>query len=53
MDHTAEAMKQAWGAVFQQLFTENHVPDPSRPVLERYKAELLERHLCEICIPIQ
>jgi DNA gyrase inhibitor GyrI len=53
IEHTAEAMKQAWGEVFQQLFAENYVPDPLRPVLERYKAELLEQHLCEICVPIQ
>lgn len=50
--HTAEAVKQAWEVVFQQLFSESYIPDPSRPILERYKAELIEQHLCEICIPI-
>lgn len=53
IDHTAEAVKRAWEEVFPQLFAESHIPDSSRPILERYKAELIERHLCEICIPIQ
>jgi len=52
IDHTAEAVKQAWEEVFQQLFEESYMPDTSRPILERYKAELIEQHLCEICIPI-
>ncbi|SET50841.1 AraC family transcriptional regulator [Lacrimispora sphenoides] len=53
IDHTAEAVKRAWEEVFPQLFAESYIPDSSRPILERYKAELIERHLCEICIPIQ
>ncbi len=52
IDHTAGAVKQAWEEVFPQLFTESYIPDSSRPILERYKAELIEQHLCEICIPI-
>lgn len=50
--HTAEAVKQAWEEVFQRLFAESYIPDSSRPILERYKSELIERHLCEICIPV-
>jgi DNA gyrase inhibitor GyrI len=53
IDHTAEAVKRAWEEVFPQLFAESYIPDSSRPILERYKAELIEQHLCEICIPIQ
>ncbi|SET49596.1 DNA gyrase inhibitor GyrI [Lacrimispora sphenoides] len=53
IDHTAEAVKRAWEEVFPHLFAESYIPDSSRPILERYKAELIERHLCEICIPIQ
>lgn len=52
IDHTAEAVRQAWEEVFQQLIEESCIPDTSRPILERYKAELIEQHLCEICIPI-
>lgn len=52
IDHTAEAVKQAWEEAFGQLFEERYSPDSSRPILERYKAELIEQHLCEICIPI-
>ena len=52
IDHTAEAVRQAWEEIWGQLFAESYTPDPSRPILERYKAELIERHLCEICVPI-
>ncbi len=52
IDHTAEAVTQAWEDIFRRLFAESYAPDPSRPILERYKAELIERHLCEICVPI-
>lgn len=52
IDHTAEAVTQAWEDIFRQLFAESYAPDPSRPILERYKAELIERHLCEICVPV-
>ncbi|WP_313579620.1 AraC family transcriptional regulator [Lacrimispora sp.] len=53
INHTAEAVKRAWEEVFPQLFAESYIPDFSRPILERYKAELIERHLCEICVPIE
>lgn len=50
--HTSEAIKQAWAEIFQKLSADNYLPDPTRPILERYAAPLIEQHLCEICVPI-
>lgn len=50
--HTAEDIKQAWAEIFQQLSAEDYLLDPTRPILERYAAALVEQHLCEICVPI-
>lgn len=52
VQHTAEAIKQAWAEIFLGLSANNYLPDPTRPILERYSAVLLEQHLCEICVPI-
>lgn len=51
--HTAEAIKQAWAEIFQKLSADNYLPDPTRPIMERYAAALIEQHLCEICVPIK
>lgn len=51
--HTAEAIQQAWQEIFP-LMTELDIRfDPNRPVLERYKNQLIVKHQCEICVPIQ
>ena len=41
-----------WGTGFAALAKEGLSPDSGRPVLERYRPELLERGLFELCIPI-
>ncbi|NTV90714.1 MAG: DNA gyrase inhibitor [Clostridiales bacterium] len=50
--HTAEGLQQAWNEIFPALFKEGYILDNTRPILERYAAEQVERHLCEICIPV-
>lgn len=52
VEHTAEAVKQAWGEIFPVL-SDNYLPDTTRPILERYAAEQVAQHLCEICVPIR
>lgn len=52
IDHTAEAIQKAWSEIFVQLSTENQQPDVSRPILERYIPAMIDKHLCEICIPV-
>jgi DNA gyrase inhibitor GyrI len=50
--HTAEAVEQAWVEIFPVLSESGYLPDTTRPILERYAAEQVEKHLCEICVPI-
>lgn len=50
--HTAEAVEQAWAEIFPTLSDMGCLPDSSRPILERYAAEKVEQHFCEICVPI-
>ncbi|MEC0302114.1 AraC family transcriptional regulator [Terribacillus saccharophilus] len=52
VQHTVEAMKQAWADIFQEL--SNHgLEIDSRPTFERFTTEMLREHYCEICIPIK
>ncbi len=50
--HTAEAVRNAWAEIFHALADNGCIPDETRPVIERYVLELVEQHLCEICVPI-
>jgi DNA gyrase inhibitor GyrI len=50
--HTAEAVRAAWSTVFLQLHSLGYPLDGSRPILERYIPELVENHLCELCLPV-
>ena len=50
--HTAQAVEQAWGDIFPALSESGLLFDTTRPILERYAAEKVQRHLCEICVPI-
>ena len=52
IDHTAEAIQKAWGEIFVQLSAQGQQPDVSRPILERYIPAMIEKHLCEICVPV-
>ena len=52
IDHTAEAIQKAWNEIFVQLSAENQEPDVSRPILERYIPAMIDKHLCEICVPV-
>ena len=52
IDHTAEAIQKAWGEIFSQLSAQDKQPDVSRPIIERYIPAMINKHLCEICVPI-
>ena len=52
IDHTAESIRKAWGEIFTQLSVQGQPYDVSRPVLERYIPAMVDRHLCEICVPV-
>jgi DNA gyrase inhibitor GyrI len=50
--HTADAVEQAWAEIFPAVSERGCILDTTRPILERYAAEKVEQHLCEICVPI-
>lgn len=53
IEHTAEAVQKAWTAIFPELLNQNNHLDVTRPILERYRNEMVKDHYCEICVPIQ
>lgn len=52
IEHTAEAVRTAWSQCFAALPELGFVLDRTRPVMERYQTELVDRHCCELCVPI-
>lgn len=52
LEHTAEAVQAAWSGYSATLPALEFTLDASRPVMERYRKELVDRHLCELCVPI-
>lgn len=53
ISHTVEAVQKAWMDIFPELLKQGYSLDETRPILERYKAVLVSKHYCEICVPIQ
>ena len=52
IDHNSDAVREAWGAILSQLSSCGKRPDFSRPILERYISAMIDKHMCEICVPI-
>lgn len=50
--HTAQTIGEAWGTIFAELAALGIMADTARPILERYLPDKVERHLCEICVPV-
>ncbi|MFF1903811.1 GyrI-like domain-containing protein [Kitasatospora sp. NPDC058218] len=50
--HTAEGLSRAWAVLFRELTDAGFGLDVARPVLERYRPEMVAAHLCEICVPV-
>lgn len=53
VQHTAEAMQTAWVTIFREIEMLNLQLDFLRPILERYAVTMVQKHLCEICVPIK
>lgn len=51
--HTAGAVAAAWETVFSDCAAAGLTPDFSRPVAERYSAEMLRAGNCELCVPVK
>jgi DNA gyrase inhibitor GyrI len=52
VDHTAEAVREAWNSIFQELFSRGYRIDTERPVIERFAVRMVREHRCELCVPI-
>ena len=50
--HTPEGVQSLWQTAFTALPELGFTPDPGRPVMERYRPELLAQGVCELCIPV-
>lgn len=51
-EHTAEGVLQGWQGIATALSQAGYqIAD--RPIVERYRSELVAAHLCELCVPIQ
>ena len=53
ISHTAEAVQKAWLAIFPELLKQGFQFDEARPILERYIVEMVNKHFCEIYVPIK
>ncbi|KQY94859.1 DNA gyrase inhibitor [Paenibacillus sp. Root52] len=51
--HTAEDIQQAWNEIIPHLQKNHHTLDHTKPVMERYRYQLLKNHFCEICVPVK
>lgn len=53
IDHTSKGVKEAWETIFQEIGRRGHKLDIDRPILERYRAEMIKEHKCELCVPVK
>lgn len=52
IEHTVEAVQMAWKQCFSVLVDLGFTFDRTRPIMERYQKKLVDRHCCELCVPI-
>ena len=50
--HTAEDIQKAWNQIFPAIQSGGYLMD-NKPVLERYKGDMILDDYCEICVPIK
>lgn len=50
--HTAESVMAAWQKCFGETIQRKCILDTSRPVMECYRKELVDKHYCELYVPI-
>ena len=52
INHKAEAVQKAWIDIFPKLISQGYQFDKARPIIERYQAQIVNNHHCEICVPV-
>ena len=50
--HSAYAMELFWSHLYENMEKARIKIDETRPVMERYRKELMERGCCEFCVPV-
>lgn len=45
-------MQKAWMEIFSELSKRNYEFNDRRPIIERYAMQMINKHYCEICVPI-
>jgi DNA gyrase inhibitor GyrI len=50
--HKSDEVQRFWASIGNALAQENGQFDETRPILERYQSALVEKGLCEFCVPI-
>lgn len=51
--HTSAEVQRFWENVLSSMAQEKQQWDGSRPILERYQVSLIEKGLCEFCVPVR
>ena len=52
LPHTTEALAQAWAGCFDAAAAQGYTIDFRRPIMERYIKKEVDRHRCDLCLPI-
>ena len=52
LKHTAEDIQKAWNQIFPAIQSGGYLMD-NKPVLERYKGDMILDDYCEICVPVK
>ena len=53
IEHTEAAVQEAWNDVLNAIMCKSIDYNQSKPILERYKDDLVKKNKCEICVPIK
>jgi len=52
LDHSKEAISQFWDSIFYEI-KKNNLSIRQQPIIERYSLPMIDKHLCELLVPIQ
>jgi DNA gyrase inhibitor GyrI len=53
IDHTPDALEEAWSNFMTILLKHKAIFDSRRLIIERYPAPLINKHRCQLCLPIK
>lgn len=51
--HTSEEIQRFWLSIADIMDKEKRQLDDTRPILERYQIDLVDKGYCELCLPIR